>query len=152
MLNFSEADGGSSERRLLNDLLQFYNSLERLVLIICIISRIHDQFRPVFNESDAVELQLGLTLQQIIDVVRFVFVVLLFCWENITLGDIIGGIVIISSFCFRYDMLQMILTIWELISLSWDFTGRGGICCFLQRRDFRFSLFLFNEKFYSCSI
>ena len=25
--------------------------------------------RPVFNESDAVELQLGLTLQQIIDVV-----------------------------------------------------------------------------------
>ena len=34
MLNFSEADGGSSERRLLNDLLQFYNSLERLVLII----------------------------------------------------------------------------------------------------------------------
>ena len=26
--------------------------------------------RPVFNESDAVELQLGLTLQQIIDVVN----------------------------------------------------------------------------------
>ena len=35
---------------------------------------------------------------------------------------------------------------WELRS------RRGGICCFLQRRDFRFSLFLFNEKFYSCSI
>ena len=94
MLNFSEADGGSSERRLLNDLLQFYNSLERLVLIIiCIISRIHYQFRPVFNESDAVELQLGLTLQQIIDVVRFIFVVLLFCFEKISLWEtLLGGL------------------------------------------------------------
>ena len=31
LLIISEADGGSNERRLLNDLLQFYNSLERLV-------------------------------------------------------------------------------------------------------------------------
>ena len=52
---FLETDGGEYERSLLQDLLRFYNSLER----------------PVFNESDAVELQLGLTLQQIIDVVRF---------------------------------------------------------------------------------
>ena len=37
----------------MNNLLQFYNSLER----------------PVFNESEAVELRFGLTLQQIIDVV-----------------------------------------------------------------------------------
>ena len=50
----SGVDGGSNERRLLGDLLQFYNNLER----------------PVFNESEAVELQLGLTLQQIIDVVN----------------------------------------------------------------------------------
>ena len=49
----SEVDGGSNERRLLKDLLDYYQSLER----------------PVFNESDAVELQMGLTLQQIIDVV-----------------------------------------------------------------------------------
>ena len=51
---FVETDGGEYERTLLQDLLRYYNSLER----------------PVFNESDAVELQLGLTLQQIIDVVR----------------------------------------------------------------------------------
>ena len=53
-LYFVETDGGEYERTLLQDLLRYYNSLER----------------PVFNESDAVELQLGLTLQQIIDVVR----------------------------------------------------------------------------------
>ena len=47
------ADCGSHERRLLNHLLQFYNNLER----------------PVYNESEAVDLRLGLTLQQIIDVV-----------------------------------------------------------------------------------
>ena len=41
------------ERRLLNDLLANYNKLER----------------PVINESEAVQLSFGLTLQQIIDVV-----------------------------------------------------------------------------------
>ena len=41
------------ERRLLTDLLENYNKLER----------------PVLNESDAVVLTFGLTLQQIIDVV-----------------------------------------------------------------------------------
>jgi hypothetical protein len=41
------------ERRLLNDLLETYNKLER----------------PVVNESEAVILTFGLTLQQIIDVV-----------------------------------------------------------------------------------
>ena len=41
------------ERRLLNDLLANYNKLER----------------PVVNESEAVMLSFGLTLQQIIDVV-----------------------------------------------------------------------------------
>ena len=38
---------------LLNDLLEYYNQLER----------------PVFNDSDAINLTFGLTLQQIIDVV-----------------------------------------------------------------------------------
>ena len=47
------AQSGSNERRLLNDLLEYYNSLER----------------PVFNDSDAINLTFGLTLQQIIDVV-----------------------------------------------------------------------------------
>ena len=47
------AQSGSNERRLLNDLLEYYNQLER----------------PVFNDSDAINLTFGLTLQQIIDVV-----------------------------------------------------------------------------------
>lgn len=51
--NLSGAESGAHERRLLNDLLEHYNKLER----------------PVMNESDAVVLKFGLTLQQIIDVV-----------------------------------------------------------------------------------
>ena len=47
------AESGMHERRLLNDLLANYNKLER----------------PVVNESEAVMLSFGLTLQQIIDVV-----------------------------------------------------------------------------------
>ena len=47
------ADSGYHERRLLEDLMGNYNKLER----------------PVYNESDAVNLTFGLTLQQIIDVV-----------------------------------------------------------------------------------
>ena len=46
-------EAGTMERRLLNDLLQFYNNLER----------------PVYSEQEPVLLKLGLTLQQIIDVV-----------------------------------------------------------------------------------
>jgi len=46
------AESGMHERRLLNDLLANYNKLER----------------PVINESEAVQLSFGLTLQQIIDV------------------------------------------------------------------------------------
>ena len=44
---------GPQERRLINDLMANYNKLER----------------PVANESEAVVLTFGLTLQQIIDVV-----------------------------------------------------------------------------------
>ena len=50
---FVGAHSGGNERRLLNDLLEYYNMLER----------------PVFNDSDAINLTFGLTLQQIIDVV-----------------------------------------------------------------------------------
>ena len=44
---------GPHERRLINDLMRSYKTLER----------------PVANESDAVVLKFGLTLQQIMDVV-----------------------------------------------------------------------------------
>ena len=51
---FPGAFSGSQERRLLSDLLETgYNSLER----------------PVYNDTDAINLTFGLTLQQIIDVV-----------------------------------------------------------------------------------
>ena len=50
---FSGAYSGLHERMLLEDLLAYYNKLER----------------PVANESEAVVLTFGLTLQQIIDVV-----------------------------------------------------------------------------------
>ena len=45
---------GRAERRLINDLMMFYQKLER----------------PVVNESDAIQLKFGLTLQQIMNVVR----------------------------------------------------------------------------------
>ena len=44
---------GRAERRLINDLMMFYQKLER----------------PVVNESDAIQLRFGLTLQQIMNVV-----------------------------------------------------------------------------------
>ena len=44
---------GPHERRLINDLMRSYKNLER----------------PVANESEAVVLKFGLTLQQIMDVV-----------------------------------------------------------------------------------
>ena len=44
---------GTGERKLLNDLMAYYQKLER----------------PVANESEAVQLRFGLTLQQIMDVV-----------------------------------------------------------------------------------
>lgn len=43
---------GAAERRLLNNLMEYYQKLER----------------PVANESEAVSLKFGLTLQQIMDV------------------------------------------------------------------------------------
>lgn len=46
-------EGGYHEKRLLHDLLDTYNILER----------------PVVNESDPLQLSFGLTLMQIIDVV-----------------------------------------------------------------------------------
>lgn len=53
MNQFAESHQGPHEKRLLNNLLNNYNTLER----------------PVSNESDALTVRFGLTLQQIIDVV-----------------------------------------------------------------------------------
>lgn len=52
-VNIADSAGGPHEKRLLNTLLGTYNTLER----------------PVANESEALEVKFGLTLQQIIDVV-----------------------------------------------------------------------------------
>ena len=49
---------GPHERRLINDLMAKYKTLER----------------PVANESDAVILKFGLTLQQIMDVVSQIYI------------------------------------------------------------------------------
>lgn len=54
-MKFSDSAGGPHEKRLLNNLLGTYNTLER----------------PVANESEALEVKFGLTLQQIIDVVSW---------------------------------------------------------------------------------
>lgn len=51
---------GYHEKRLLHDLLDSYNTLER----------------PVVNESDPLQLSFGLTLMQIIDVVSSAFLFL----------------------------------------------------------------------------
>lgn len=53
-VSFVDCEGGYHEKRLLHDLLDPYNILER----------------PVVNESDPLQLSFGLTLMQIIDVVR----------------------------------------------------------------------------------
>lgn len=52
-LNCTGSHQGPHEKKLLNTLLNNYNNLER----------------PVSNESDALTVRFGLTLQQIIDVV-----------------------------------------------------------------------------------
>lgn len=52
-MNFTETLCGPHEKRLLNDLLDPYNTLER----------------PVANESEPLQLSFGLMLMQIIDVV-----------------------------------------------------------------------------------
>lgn len=52
---FTETLCGPHEKRLLGDLLDLYNTLER----------------PVANESEPLQLSFGLMLMQIIDVVRY---------------------------------------------------------------------------------
>lgn len=59
---FTESFQGPHEKRLLTDLLNQYNTLER----------------PVANESEPLSVKFGLTLQQIIDVVSFIKKIFLF--------------------------------------------------------------------------
>ncbi len=54
----TESIGGPQEKRLLGSLLSDYNSLNR----------------PVLNESEALMLTFGVTLQQIIDVVSTTYI------------------------------------------------------------------------------
>lgn len=55
---FTVCLAGYNEKRLLHDLLDTYNTLER----------------PVLNESDPLQLSFGLTLMQIIDVVSTIYI------------------------------------------------------------------------------
>ena len=62
---------GPAERRLINDLMSFYQKLERPVvsryLNISTLSTLSTYLQV--NESDAIQLKFGLTLQQIMNVV-----------------------------------------------------------------------------------
>lgn len=55
LVSVAESLCGRHEKRLLNELLSSYNTLER----------------PVANESEPLEVKFGITLQQIIDVVSY---------------------------------------------------------------------------------
>jgi nicotinic acetylcholine receptor len=68
----SDVLGGPHERRLLNDLLEHYNTLER----------------PVYNESEPLQLLFGLTLQQIIDVDEKNQLLTTNVWLNLEWSDI----------------------------------------------------------------
>jgi len=68
----SDVLGGPHERRLLNDLLEHYNTLER----------------PVYNESEPLQLLFGLTLQQIIDVDEKNQILTTNIWLNLEWSDI----------------------------------------------------------------
>jgi hypothetical protein len=63
---FAESLQGPHEKRLLHNLLDHYNVLER----------------PVANESDPLQLSFGLTLMQIIDVVSAVLSVIIVSHDN----------------------------------------------------------------------
>ena len=75
MLAMSGSFGGPGERRLLNDLMMAYNSLERCIALFS--SVVHNNslsqktlvFRPVIEEESPINLTFGLALQQIVDLV-----------------------------------------------------------------------------------
>ena len=67
----SEVHGGPHEKKLLKDLLENYNTQER----------------PVFDESEPVELLFGLTLQQIIDLDEINQVLTTNLWLNLAWKD-----------------------------------------------------------------
>ena len=71
-LSLDTVDSGEAERRLLNTLMEQYNKLER----------------PVYNESDPLVLTFGLTLQQIIDVVSFIFLITHYSLNSASAGAV----------------------------------------------------------------
>jgi nicotinic acetylcholine receptor, invertebrate len=66
-LSLTGIHAGSHEKRLLQQLLDQYNVLER----------------PVANESDPLQLSFGLTLMQIIDVVSVHFSIIEFIFQRL---------------------------------------------------------------------
>merc|ERR1719461_1492646 len=62
---------GPAERRLINDLMNYYQKLER----------------PVVNESDAIQLRFGLTLQQIMNVDEKNQILMTNVWLNLEWTD-----------------------------------------------------------------
>jgi len=95
------AESGYHERRLLGDLMSDYNKLER----------------PVYNESEAVVLTFGLTLQQIIDVDEKNQLLTTNTWLNLDWNDVnlkwnksdygdIGDIRIPPKYIWKPDLLM----------------------------------------------
>jgi len=95
------AESGYHERRLLGDLMSDYNKLER----------------PVYNESEAVVLTFGLTLQQIIDVDEKNQLLTTNIWLNLDWNDVnlkwnksdygdIGDIRIPPKYIWKPDLLM----------------------------------------------
>jgi len=95
------AESGYHERRLLGDLMSDYNKLER----------------PVYNESEAVVLTFGLTLQQIIDVDEKNQILTTNIWLNLDWNDVnlkwnksdygdIGDIRIPPKYIWKPDLLM----------------------------------------------
>jgi len=96
-----QAESGYHERRLLGDLMSEYNKLER----------------PVYNESEAVVLTFGLTLQQIIDVDEKNQILTTNIWLNLDWNDVnlkwnksdygdIGDIRIPPKYIWKPDLLM----------------------------------------------
>ena len=73
---------GSHERRLLNDLMNTYNKLERPVNMYKYTKETNEKWpdlnphKKVPNETQAIVLKFGLTLQQIMDVVSLTFLLI----------------------------------------------------------------------------
>lgn len=96
---FADSFQGYHEKRLLNNLLNNYNLLER----------------PVANESEALEVRFGLTLQQIIDVVSN-------CIEQFLQNSPFYFFYFSQYINITYFVLTFVLLIW--VSLTQEYVYR----------------------------